>query len=149
MNQEEIRKRRLQLLNKDSKPVESSDIEINNNDNETKETEDYEQPQLLEPFEIDDSQVNKRNSNKISMSKYKEPSYSNINSSNTNANGNNNNNMQYNFNERLNDCISKLKSIPRHYYDPFHDSEIHIRIAFYCLCTITILIFFVLFYASF
>lgn len=36
--------------------------------------------------------------------------------------------------------IENLKTVPRHYYDPFYDSEPHIRYLFYTLCALTIII---------
>lgn len=43
----------------------------------------------------------------------------------------------------------KIKKIPRHYYDPYYNSDISIRIGWYCLCFSTIIVFITLFYSMF
>jgi hypothetical protein len=124
--------------NKVNKNNESYDC---NNNNKTDistnaNNEPYEPELLVDQFEVDTSQMtdNRINNNQS----YKNSSY--------NSNSQSFNDYVYSKYNSFKDCLHK---IPRHYYDPYYNSEMPIRIGFYCLCTATILILLIVVYAMF
>ena len=44
--------------------------------------------------------------------------------------------------------IDFVKSMPRHYYDPFYNDSIECRVCFYCFALYTIFLVILLFYLS-
>lgn len=137
MSLDEIIKKRLEYLNKENKNIELKDIPSNEKDikNSYKNFDSHEPlPEIL----IENSELETKESQET-FQKVK-----------MNANlSRNSNNVKNNINDMFNSIISNIKKIPRHYYDPFYDSETSIRIGFYILCFITILVLLLICYSFF
>ena len=153
----DILKKRLQLLNK----REEVKDKIYNNDQSRKKTDEknsidnsnthiykstvepYQPEELFEHLEIEDDNDKKniKNKEKNKGNPWRQ--------SNLKVDGENN--IDGNVGVIKKGLVEKsmiyLKSIPRYYYDPFHDSAIPIRLGFYCLCLTTIIILITIFMA--
>lgn len=155
MSDKEIIAKRLQLLGKREEIKQSIDSKSKSNSSEVgkaskqKERSDsvkadestniepYEPELLVDQFEIDTSHMAE---NRINTSQGPGQGY--------NTSHNNNSSLSYSDYAMIKYAGFKqfLSKIPRHYYDPFHNSETSVRLSFYCLCVSTIIILMLVIY---